>query len=135
MARGAVQIGDLRRLLAIVEQDTALVRQLRDILRFPDDTRWQNLLDAVHGSVVVDNRVRAFQCPAQGGEEAGGGGGGGELFLLFACHEGQIDFSHPLGLLSPTATGSTQYLCAPGSAESRLLGARACLFFGILDVT
>jgi hypothetical protein len=97
-----VQVGDLGRLLAVIESDTALVRQLRDILRFPDDARWQNLLDAVKASVVVDNRVRAFQCPAAEGE----------LLLLYACHEGQIDFARPLGLLHAQSSTSTALECA-----------------------
>lgn len=100
----SVQVGDLGRLLSLIEQDTALVRQLRDILRFPDDVRWQNLLEAVRSSVVVDNRVRAFLCPANDGQE--------ELQLLFACREGQIDFAHPLGLVSPERQNSPELQCA-----------------------
>jgi hypothetical protein len=103
-------VGDLGRLLRVIEADTALVRQLRDILRFPDDTRWQRLLEAVQNSVVVDNRVRAFECLANGGN----------LLLLFACHEGQIDFAHPLGLLSPASVGDPSTMCASLSHAGRV---------------
>jgi hypothetical protein len=97
-----LQIGDFSHLLDIVEQDPALVRQLRDILRFPDDARWNFLVDAVRSSVVVDNRVRAFQCPSDDGIL--------QLLILYACFEGQIDFSSPLGLQSPASPGSTTFV-------------------------
>lgn len=96
-------MGDFKHLIETLEADPSLVRKLRDILKILDEGRWNELRQTVESSVLVDNRVRAFMCPAPDGV----------LLLLFQCHQGRIDFASPLGLYSPQRPGSAQYVYAP----------------------
>ena len=102
-----LQVGDFKHLIETLEADPSLVRKLRDILKILDEGRWSELRQTVESSVLVDNRVRAFMCPAPDGV----------LLLLFQCHQGRIDFASPLGLYSPQRPGSAQYVYAATSSR------------------
>lgn len=97
-----LQVGDFKNLLRILAGDPRLIRNLRDVLKILDEGRWQELVHTVEASVLVDNRLRAFMCPAPSGE----------LLLLFPCHQGRIDFRTPIGLYCPQGPENPGYVYA-----------------------
>jgi hypothetical protein len=95
-----LQVGDFKNLLKTIKGDSTLIRKLRDILKILDEGRWQELVHTVESSVLVDNRVRAFMCPAPSGQ----------LLLLFPCNQGRIDFRTPIGLYCPQGPDNPSYV-------------------------
>ena len=93
----------MKRVIDYVRTHPSLVRALRTALKIPDEMRWADLEQAVEGSVLVDNRVRAFECPALEGE----------LYLLFSCASGRINFAKPIGLYCRRSPDSDAFVYAP----------------------
>lgn len=91
------------RLLAIVDRDPVMKRQLREHLKI-DEAKWVELEEALRTSVAVDNRTRLFRCSAPATAS--------DLDVLFPCHQGQINFRAPLGIHAPASEANSAPMCA-----------------------